>query len=257
MKFTNILVATAIFATTSLFAFNPVFAQCDGDCCTPPPPPPHGDRMEKGERPHHPMHKDKLNLTDEQKAQAKSIFKKAKEDKDALLTDEQKAKIKERTEKRGDKDFNRYKKYPKFGEGLNLTDEQKAKIQKIDEWEKIESRKIITAEQKAKVKEIKRKAKEDRMNVLTPEQKQQMKEMKAYKHGYKGHHGHHGHHHKMHKGNENFRGVELTDEQKAKFKAIDEKARKDFESILTDSQKKTLDEQKAKMKERRERRENN
>lgn len=257
MKFTNVLVAAAIFATTSLFAFTPVFAQCDGDSCCPPPPPPHGDRMDKGERPPHPEHKDKLNLTDEQKAKAKAIFKKAHEDKNALLTDEQKAKMKEKMEKRGHKDFKKHKKHHSFGEGLNLTEEQKAKIKQIDEWEKTESRKIITEEQKAKVKEIKKKAKEDRMNVLTPEQQQQMKEMKAHKHGYKGHHGHHGHHHKMHKGNENFRGVELTDEQKAQFKAIDEKARKDFESILTDSQKKTLDKQKAKMKARREKRENN
>lgn len=246
MKFTKVLVAAAIFATTSLFAFTPVFAQeCDGNC--PPPPPPHGDRMEKGERPPHPEHKDRLNLTDEQKAKAKAIFQKAQEDKNALLTDEQKAQMKDRMNKRGDhKDFKGHKKHHKkhhhrFGEGLNLTDEQKAQIQKIDEWEKAESKKIITDEQKAKVKEIRKKAKADRMNVLTDEQKQQMKEMKINKH--RGHHGH-GHHPRMHKGNERYRGVELTEAQKTQFKAIDEKARKDFENILTDEQKKALDEAK-------------
>ena len=266
MKFTNVLVAAAIFATTSLFAFTPVFAQeCDG-ACPPPPPPPHGDRMERGERPPHPEHKDILNLTDAQKAQAKTIFQKAQEDKKALLTDEQKAQIKDRMEKRGDKKGDKCSNCPrkqkhefgkhhhKFGKGLDLTDEQKAKIQKIDEWEKAESKKVITDEQKAKVKEIRKKAHEDRMNVLTDEQKQQMKEMKANRpHGHYGHHGHHGKHHKMHKGNENFRGIELTDDQKAKFKAIDEKARKDFENILTDSQKKALEEQRAEFKNRRQR----
>ena len=220
MKFTKVLVAAAIFATTSLFAFTPVFAQeCDGNC-PPPPPPPHGDRMEKGERPPHPEHKDRLNLTDEQKAQ-----------------------MKDRMNKRGDhKDFKGHKKHHhRFGEGLNLTDEQKAQIQKINEWEKAESKKIITDEQKAKVKEIRKKAKADRMNVLTDEQKKQMEEMKANKH--RGHHGH-GHHPRMHKGNERYRGVELTEDQKTQFKAIDEKARKDFENILTDEQKKALDEAK-------------
>ena len=236
MKFTNVLVAAAIFATTSVFAFAPSFAQQHDEDAFPPPPPPHGDRMERGERPPHPHHKDKLNLTNEQKEKAKAIFQKAQDDKNALLTDEQKAQMKERMEKRDHKDFKKHKKHHGFGHGLNLTEEQQAKIKAIDEWEKTESTKIITDEQRAKVKEIRKKAKEDRMNVLTDEQKQQMKDMKANKHKQ------HGKHHKMHKGNENFRGVKLTDDQKTKFKAIDEKARKDFEKILTDSQKKALKE---------------
>jgi len=211
MKFTNVLIAAAIFATTSVFSFAPAFAQQHDEDAFPPPPP-HRDRMERGERPHHPHHKDKLNLTNEQKEKAKAIFQKAQDDKKALLTDEQKAQIKDRMEKRGHKDFKKHKKHHGFGHGLNLTEEQQAKIKAIDEWEKTESTKIITEEQKAKVKEIRKKAKEDRMNVLTDEQKQKMKEMKANKHKL------HGKHHKMHKGNENFRGIELTDDQKTKFK---------------------------------------
>ena len=93
----------------------------------------------------------------------------------------------------------------------------------------------------------------------TDEQKKQMEEMKANRHhghyGHHRHHGHHGHHPRMHKGNENFRGVELTEAQKTQFKAIDEKARKDFENILTSDQKKALEEAKTKAKRHHERHE--
>ena len=201
MKFTNVLVATAIFATTSLFTFSTVFAQeFDGNSYSPPP---HGDRMERGQRPPCPEHKDKLNLTDEQKAKASAIFKKANEDKKALLTEEQKAKIKA-----------------------------------PDKREKPENRKVITEEQKAKFKDRNK----DRNNFFTDEQKKHVDDMKSNRHG---------HHTRMHKGNDNFRGVELTEEQKTQFRAIDEKARKDFENILTDSQKKTLEEERANAKNRR------
>ncbi len=201
MKFINFFVATAIFATTSLCAFSTVFAQkFDGNFY---PPPPHGNRMERGQRPPHIDHTDKLNLTDEQKAKATAIFQKANEDKKALLTDEQKAQIKA-----------------------------------PDKREKPENRKLITEEQKAKFKDRNK----DRNNVFTDEQKKHMDDMKANRHG---------HHPRMHKGNENFRGVELTEEQKTQFRAIDEKARKDFENILTDSQKKTLEEERANAKNRR------
>lgn len=105
-----------------------------------------------------------LNLTDEQKAQAKKIrekyhdkienaepeerwelMKKMREELESILTDEQKAKAKKHRRRmfqgRGD------------WAGLNLTDEQKAQAEKIREDYRNKMDSILTDEQKAKVKE--------------------------------------------------------------------------------------------------------
>lgn len=116
----------------------------------------------------------------------------------------------------------------------------------------------LTEEQQKQAKEIFKRAGMAKADVLTDEQKEAIKKFKASKKsegsegtrhmgGHPNHPGHMGfpgdpHHmggHHRH-GHMGMPGVELTDEQKAKFRAIDEKAMKDKEALMTDEQKEQM-----------------
>lgn len=130
------------------------------------------------------------SLTDAQKAEkAKTIHQEQKNKMQALLTAEQKAKLKEsrkvakeRGKEMGEKKKQAYK-------DLNLSSEQSAKLKAQREaskakMEAIRNNSSLTEEQKkAQMKELKKASHADMKNILTTEQMQKMQQMKKERHG--------------------------------------------------------------------------
>ncbi|MDY7009805.1 MAG: hypothetical protein SVV80_03540 [Planctomycetota bacterium] len=110
---------------------------------------------------------------------------------------------------------------------LDLSDEQKEKIRKIHENYRDKMKNAKPEERR----ELMEKMREEMNSVLTDEQKAKAGDLRN----------------RMFQRPEDWAGLNLTDEQKARIKEIRENCRKQIDSVLTD-------EQKAKIKERREER---
>lgn len=161
-----------------------------------------------------------LNLSEEQQAQAKAIFEKAREEAVAVAPELAKVmgEIKDRMTKRL--------------EGLDLTDEQQAKIAAIRETTKTKSQAIMqddaiaAVDKRTKLQELHRNSMQQTMAVLTDEQRASLKDMR----GNKG---------------QRLERPQMTEEQRSKLQEIREKARTDFEAILTPEQKQKAEELRA------------
>ena len=95
---------------------------------------------------------------------------------------------------------------------LNLTDEQKRQFREIDRQAREEKEKLLTAEQKKIFDDMHRQ----------PNDRGKFQERRP-------------------RGKDNYRGTQLTDEQREQFEKIDKKARLEFEKLLTEEQKKQID----------------
>lgn len=171
---------------------------------------------------------DGLNLTDAQKKKAREIFKNAKMEKEALLTDEQKAKMKEMRSPRPKNGKNGMRRgVDKRYAGLDLTDEQQAKIKAINEKARREKDSVLTDEQRAKMESLRKSRGSHRFGDNPAGEQERF---------HPGDHGRHHGHGPRHGHGDPF-GVQLTDEQREKFMEIDRNARMQKEAILTDDQK--------------------
>ncbi len=223
----------------------------------------HGPRGRKGD----PLNG--IEVTDEQRAKIKAIrdemrskmkaadtkeakwklMKQTREKVSEVLTDEQRAQMKKNLAKRWGKGPRGRNGGPLAG--LKLTDEQKAKVKAIHEEMGPKLKAAETREARGKLmKQMHRKVSE----VLTDDQKAQMKKNLAKRWG-KGPHGRKG---------GPLGGLDLTDEQQAKIKAIHEEMGPKMRTAETREEKRKLrkqirekigdvltDEQKEELKERR------
>jgi Spy/CpxP family protein refolding chaperone len=186
-----------------------------------------------------------LQLTEEQKAKAKQIMQKAREDaKDAetheqkrkimkaahgqlqgILTDEQKQKAKElREQARERMEKRRTARRKRMAEALGLSEEQQSQAKEIMQGAREKAEAAETREQKH---EIMQNAKQQMEELLTAEQKEKLEQLKARR-GRDGRRGRMG------------KALDLTDEQKAKAKEIFRKAREDAKDAGTPEAKREI-----------------
>jgi protein CpxP len=143
IKKLSLLLPGAIAFTLSIAPILPVFSQT-----TPTPTAP---QIQK--------HRNKLNLTDDQKAKFKQIRESTRAQIEAVLTDDQKAKLQslkeQRQAMRQQRQAARQQGQPKqpgqrakgMWAALNLSDDQKAKIREIRQDSRKQMEAILTAEQ--------------------------------------------------------------------------------------------------------------
>ncbi len=158
--------------------------------------------------------KNKLNLSEEQKAKMQEIKQNARTEMEKILTREQLDKL-EAAKASGQKKRGVWR-------TLNLTEDQKAQIKKIRENKKAQFQAILTDEQKAQMQEMRQNRRENRSQA------------------------------KGLKGKGKFKGLNLTDAQKADMQKIKESSREEMQKILTSEQLDKLEAAKASGQKKRE-----
>jgi len=166
-----------------------------------------------------------LNLTAEQKAQAKAIFKATREQVKQVLTPEQQQGLRAYFAKERGAIF----------QSLNLTPAQQEQVKGIREAAKAQVQQVKANtslspdQQKAQIRELRKGAHQQIMQVLTPAQKTALKG--AVRNEIRMHHPIRA----------AFKSINLTADQQAQMKAIRTKAMADFRAILTPEQAQKLD----------------